>query len=141
MKEAEHTSITPKESFTAIFLLGALPTDFLRGATNEKALMQLYEMYKKLPAKADLLEDRDLRTQIREITPYDFCCVSLQMMFSYNYQAMTNRGDSYEYRRFNDLSTDWAKRRDLGADLVHHLKNNSTRLDCTVLQFRDQIPR
>lgn len=125
--------MTSKENYAALFLLDALPTTFLRNATNEQALERLYDRFKRLPSKADKLKDRELRTQVREIKPYDFCSVSLKMVSSYSNQAIIHRQEAREFDRFDHLSFDWTRRRALSADLVHYVENNSVKLDCTIL--------
>ncbi len=141
MKEIDPLVMTGKESFTATFLVGALPTIFLRNATNETALQRLYDMYRRLPAKADKLADRNLRTQVREIKPYDFCNVSLKMISAYSGQAITHRTETREFERFDRLAFDWTRRRSLSADLVLYLENNSFKLDHTIIQLHEQIPK
>lgn len=141
MKEPEPTAMTTKENYAALFLIEALPTTFLRSATHENALERLYYRFRKLPAKADQLKNRDIRAQVREIKPYDLCNISIKMISTYSGQAITHRTEAREFERFDRLAFDWTRRRALSADLVLYLENNSIKLDHTIIQLHEQIPK
>lgn len=141
MQELEPSAVSVKENFATLFLLEALPTMFLRNATHELALHKLYDAYRRLPTKADRLKERDIRNQVRDINPYDFCNASLRMISTYSGQAITHRTEAHEFTRFDRLAFDWTRRRALSADLVLYLENNSFKLDHTIVQLYEQIPK
>lgn len=132
-KEFEATKLDKKQFVGALFLEEALPEDFLKNAPDKTALLSLASSFARLPALADRISDRQTRTYVRSISAFDLCNIALKMNSHYIDSAFSHANGSREFRRDNNSSELWLRRRALAADLVHFLRNNSTRLDCTML--------